>query len=381
MRAQALRTDDALLSEARANSEAASQDVAFLFGLAREICRTRAPELLGANRDVVTLAPGFRQRGTGAARAVTSEVCIVLVVREKRALPVESPARLPSWLVTFADRGAVRLPFAIPIDVQDSRSYHRSVPHGDRRVSVMHTGHALPERGSFACLVRLSEPGGARDCLLSAQHVFSPSPDGNSGTVFGGLRVNESATEAVLARTLDVGGLINGDQNSMRPSFDVQLAEILDAPAVARLAALGRFDPDHPWVRSIEELLILDRDHWFELLSPREGIGAIRLTVSTTPHLAVPLPYELAGSPRNVVRTVYQDALIGFQAIDDQGSQPGDSGSPVVVMRGDGRMTLAAMHVAGADGLAWAIPAWRLFDLSLWGPLPAGSTLTPMDAR
>lgn len=381
MRAQALRMDEALLAEARTNTEAAAKDVAFLFGLAREICLTRAPELLGAHRDVVSLAPGFRQRGDGASWSVTSDVCIVLVVREKRALPADSPARLPRWLVTFADRGAGRVPFAMPIDVQDSGSYHRSVPHGDRRVSVHHAGHAMPERGSFACLVRLSEPGGVRDCLLSAQHVFSPSPDGDTGAVFGGLEVKEFVTGSTLARTLEVGGLIDGDEASTQPSFDVQLAEILDPAAVARLAALGRFDPVHPWVRSVEELLILDRDHWFELLSPREGVGSIRVTVSVTPHLPVPLPYELAGTPRNVVRTLYQTELIGFEAIDAQGSRPGDSGSPIVLVGADGRMTLVAMHIAGDDGLAWAIPAWRLFDLSNWLPLPAGATLAPMDAR
>ena len=65
----------------------------------------------------------------------------------------------------------------------------------------------------------------------------------------------------------------------------------------------------------------------------------------------------------------------------DSSPLPGDSGSPIVIRRSDGAMTLVGMHIGGdRAGLSWAIPAWQFFDLDFWRRYLADAQLRPVNA-
>lgn len=390
---RSLALDPALLREARANTRAVRDDVAFLATLAREITLTRGPELTLAFRSLVWVLPGFRTRRGARGRRVTSELCIVFVVRRKRPLAAGAPQHLPRWLVTFAEHAGVRKPFALPTDVQEATDYHQARAHGDSGVWVQRPGW-IAKPGHFAALVALDSGGTRRTCLLSAQHVFSPFADGDALRVEGGLDVQPldaagaPAAAARLAVGLAAGGLLRGDERPDRPSFDVQLAEV-DAAALARVRAivpLRRLAPGQPWLRTLAELLKADQDGWFHLLTPDNhpgapGRGALRMTLLSLPTAPVSFAYDLRSGGQAVERQVYHAELLAFSAVDAGKPLPGDSGSPIVVRHADGTMTLAAMHIGGdGQGLSWAIPAWQLFDLARWAQHPAGASVRPIDA-
>jgi hypothetical protein len=161
--AHALTESAELLREARANTRACRDDVAFLAELAREVVLTRSRELTLAYRSLVCVMPGFRRRRSPKGERVSSELCIVFVVRRKRELDPASPQHLPRWLVTFADRHGTRQPFALPTDVQDAGLHHRVVAHGDSAVWVARPTWPAAN-GSFTALVTLSHEIGRASC-------------------------------------------------------------------------------------------------------------------------------------------------------------------------------------------------------------------------
>jgi hypothetical protein len=252
-------------------------------------------------------------------------------------------------------------------------------------------GEWPPASGSFTCLVSLRHANGEQTCMMSAQHVLTPFADGDSLQLGAGLTVLPLATggrraaSPLLAVSLPFGGVLRGDERPDRPSFDVQLAALEgDGGEVRRRTALQRLDDAQPWVRTMDELLALDRDGWFHLLTPdnhetQPGRGALRMTLSAMPTTPVPIPYALAGDPKAQSRMIYHAELLRFDAMDSKLPIPGDSGSPIVVRRDDGSMTLVAMHIGGDGfGLSWAIPAWRLFDLANWSEFPDAAQVTPV---
>ncbi len=387
----ALTLPAALLREARANTRQVASSPAFLAALAREVALTRGPELTLAYRNLVSVMPGFRKKQGARGPRVTSDCCVLFIVRRKGDMDPDNPQHLPRWLVTFAEHDGVRKPFALPTDVQDAGSFHGARAHADSGVWVKN-GKWLPASGSFTCLVSLRHAGGEQTCMLSAQHVLTPFADGDSLQVAAGLAVlplavgGGRATAPQLAGSLPFGGVLRGDERPDRPSFDVQLAALEGDGSEARMrTAVRRLDGGQPWVRSMDDLLQLDRDGWFHLLTPdnhqtQPGRGALRMTLSAMPTMPVPIPYTLAGNPKAQNRIVYHSELLRFDAVDSKLPIPGDSGSPIVVRRDNGSMTLVAMHIGGDGfGLSWAIPAWRLFNLANWSEYPAGAQLAPVD--
>jgi hypothetical protein len=392
LREQSLRRPAALLRAARANTRRAAGDVAFMVQLAREISITRGPELALAYRNLVCVMPGFRQRRRNGRKTVTSEVCVVCVVRRKGSVATGSAQHLPKCLLTAAEHEGERKLFAIPVDVQDAESYAGAKAHAQSGLWT----RSPPWResgGSFACLATLHEPGKATACAVSAMHVFTPNADADSLQMRSGKRVfrlamgGGFASDLPLGATINAGGVLRGDERADRPSFDVQLAALDAAPVRGSDVPLKRFNAELPMVRDLNQLLELDKQHWFHLLTPDNHAlgarGAIRLTLLTmsTDHMAIPIPYNLSSDGRVVERLVFHAGLLSFRSTGQFAPMPGDSGSPIVLRHGDGSMSLVAMHIGGdGHGLSWAIPAWQVFDLRLWRRHPEGARLMPLDA-
>ena len=377
------------MREARANTRRVAGDVSFLWTIAREITLTRGPELTLAYRSVVWVMPGFRTRQGARGTRVTSELCIVFVVRHKRSLDPQAPEHLPRWLLTFADHEGHREPFAIPTDVQDASTYHRALAQVDGAVWTDRSGW-VAEPGHFAAMVNLLHVGGRNLCLLGAQHVFTPFADGSTMRIEDGLTVRPLDTSGRLAQSprlavsLPVGGLLRDDERPDRPSFDVQLARIPpESEAEVRLRTpLRGISQIDPWVRSMEEALQLDAIGWFYLITPDNHYralrrGQLRLTLGSMPPQPFPIAYKFRSGEQVVIKDVYHEELLCFRATNIQRSPlRGDSGSPIVARRDDGSLTLVAMHIAGdEEGLSWAIPAWRLFDLDHWEQYPEGARI------
>lgn len=389
---QSLGHPRGLLKVARANSRAAADDSAFLARLATEIALTRGPELTLAYRNVISVQAGFRKQKRNGRRRVRGEPCVVFIVKTKRQLAPDNPQCLPRWLLTYSQWNGERRLFAVGTDVQAASEFSHVRAHAASGVWA-HNAPYPPANGSFACLVRLDTTSRSDLCLLSALHVFTPFPDGESLQVTGGLDVlplgaaGTQEAAPLLSVTLPVGGVLRSDQREERPSFDVQLALVDPAAGIGSRVALRRFHPQRPFVRSMQELLLLDKSKWFHLLPPANNVngpgrGPLRMTLATFPPRALPIAYQFAGKPYVVERDVYHEELLGFECMDAVARPiPGDSGSPVVARWSDGTMTLVGMHIAGDDSCqSWAIPAWRLMDADNWWQFPSGMRLTPVDA-
>ena len=389
--AHSLAVPAPLLREARANTQRCRNDVAFLASLAREISLSRARELTLAYRSVVGVMPGFRRKRSKQGARTSSELCVVFIVRRKREVDPASAQYLPRWLITFAERDGLRQPFALPTDVQDAAEHHGATAHTDSAVWAQRDGWPSAN-GSFAALVTLRHAAGAQTCVLSAQHVLTPFPDGGALQIRAGLPVSPldasgSQVDAPrLGTSLPIGGLLRDDERPDRPSFDVQLAALDPAgdTLLRQRTPLRGLNAAQPWVRRFEDLMLLDRDGWFHLLTPDNhatspGRGAIRMTLAHMPPTPVGLDYDMGGGPVAQIRQVYHAELLGFTAVDSGKPIKGDSGSPIVVRRDDGTMTLVAMHIGGGNGMSWAIPAWRLFDVSNWAQYPEGASVEPIE--
>lgn len=381
-----------LLRQGRSNWRSIADDPAAQARLAKELCVTRSPELTLAYRNLVWLLPGFRQVTRAGRRKLTSEICVVLVVRNKGSVPDGHRQHLPAALLTYAAHDGERKLFAVPTDVQDAAEFATATAHSDSGVWVRRSSWPYSP-GSFACLVVLSQGERSDACLLSAQHVFTPYADAGATKidadwpVFARAENGSAASSQVLAKTLPYGGILRDDRDG-RLSFDVQLAEP-DQAVIPRIA-LRNFHPERPWVTSMKELLALDAQaaNAFLLLTPDnhpKPRGEIPLSLSHMPDddevlTVVPIRYKLSRNGAATTCTVLHDGLLVFKAGGNAHAVGGDSGAPVVVKHADDTMTLVGMHIAGNDaGLSWAIPAWQLFSLDFWTNSPRGATLTPMD--
>lgn len=376
--AQTQATAAALLLEARRNTRRARHDTAFLETLAHELTLARSGELTQAYRNLVWLTPGFRRRNLAGQVRLTREVCVVLVVRRKRTMEASHPQHLPRWLITYADLGGVRQPFALRTDVQEAARYHRARAHADCGVWLRKPGWG-PTYGHLTCLVRLRSDAGIQICALSAQHVLSPYADGSAVAVPSGLAVwpldaqGARATAPSLAASLPYGGRLRDDERWDRPSFDVQLAKLAagQAAAVRAHIAFRNINPGRPWIRSRTELS--QAAGTLQLLPPQRD--PLRLILASMPAAAHGISYTFSGTAGGVPHQVYHRELLQFEACGP-GPLPGDSGSPIVLLDETGRMTLVGMHIGGDTASSWAIPAWCLFDLeSNWLDYPHGASL------
>lgn len=387
----ALSLQPDLLAQARANSRAAA-DPAFLMGLAHEIALTRHPELTRAYKTLVMVTAGFKKRSRAGIEVLTRSPCVVLVVRRKwtpEATDTAHAQHLPRWLVTFADRDGQRQPFALPTDVQLETGFSNARAHA-RSVWLAQPGFEW-EHGAVALAVSLQSAQGQVACLLSAQHVFTPRPEVNSNGVQAGLAARpidaagQPASAPVLVTSLPYGGALRGDQDPLRPSLDLQLARIDDPAAAGSAVGARQWWPDEPWVRTPARLLALAATRWFHLLVPENnpqappGRPPLRSQLDallTQPHA---IQYAMRQGGNRVQRWVYHDGLIKLQVKEPPFATGGDSGSAVVILQPNDKFTLVGLYIGGDGNVAYAIPAWQLFDLDgYWSFFPAGARLTPM---
>lgn len=383
----ALELHPALLKEAIANSRSARKDPAFLMGLAREIALSRGPELTRAYDSVVMVQPGFKKRLRDGREQLTRTPCVVFVVRAKwsaQAASATNGQHLPAWLVVFADSGGRRLPFALPTDVQEQSGFNRDAAQGAASVWLQPPGLSA-ETGAVACAVVLQGSGDDTPRLLSAQHVFTPCADVAAMGLQDGVQARPLGTggtklqQPVLATTLAFGGLLRDDEDPHRASLDVQLARVDNLAAARAVVGVKKLDAAEPWVKSAQRLWELAAVRWFYLVVPGDnGTDANRKAMEMQLDAPLALPHSLSYRVRRgstVQRVdIYHDELLKFKVRAAPFPLAGDSGSAVVVRRPGQAVTFVGLYIGGNEDAAYAIPAWRLFDLGLWWDFPPGST-------
>lgn len=389
----ALHLHPALLKEAQHNSRTMA-DASLLLALAREIALTRGPELTLGYRNVVMVQPGFKKSGSGKddEPTLTREPCVVFVVRRKwdrsRDQDPADPQRLPSWLVSFGEVDGRRLPFAVRTDVQPASDFSTAQAHSAGSLWLQPPGSNW-EHGTVACAVLLQSDAGTQRCLLSAMHVFSPAVETTQQQCQGGnyARPMDPAgarlAQPVVANSLDVGGVLRGDEDATNPSFDVQLAQITDLTTAQAVLGALRLSASEPWIASLDRLLQLPVDTGFQLLVPDnngEPLNRGPLAALLDAPLALPFPlrYRLRRNGQPVWVSVYHDELLKLTITGAHEATAGDSGCAVVLPGPDGGVTLAGMYIGGDGRQGYAIPSWRLFDMRCWATYPAGSQVHPV---
>lgn len=386
-RDRSLQLDVALLEEARRNSDAASQDTGFLFALADEIARTRAPELSRAHHALVAVMPGFKNTRARADRpaAAVARPCVVLVVRRKRDLADADPRRLPTWLVTFAEREGRRLPFALSTDVQDAAEHRGLRTHAASELWTQRAGFAR-NFGHFAALVQ--PDGDPSVYILSAMHVLSPDMNAEASVPLSlDLLPVDPAGQALAQPPMATGESFGGRLvpdfgNGAVVSLDLQLARI-DAARLAQIVAscpLRGLDPSHSIaIDAVDLAAMAGQSNRFMLLRADNNPfgsadGAVLLFLSASAPDG-DLTYDFAQGAEEVGLNVFQRGLLRFDAITLAVPRRGDSGSAIVFRNeANGLLTLVAMHIAGdGKGASLAIPAWTLFNTSEWDSAPVGA--------
>lgn len=385
-----LRLSPTLLAEAQANSQALD-DTSLLALLANELALTRGPELTLAYRSVVMVSAGFKKTQQQGSHRLTLAPCVVFIVRRKWK-PGQAPSRpaqgLPRWLVVYAEQAGERLPFALPTDVQEETAFIGAVAHGHGATWIDPPG--LPwEIGAIACAVELAHDDGVETCLLSAQHVFTPLADVDTGMVESGLVVRPLDNMGVrlslptLAVTQAWGGILRGEQDPHLPSFDVQLAQFTDIDSARQVVGAPTLLATEPWVPSLKRLLQLNAQDWLHLVVPQNHPGGRgRAPMKAQLDSVLPLPFAIRYALRRgrlpFNAWVYHAGLLKLQVEGPLWPLAGDSGSAVVVAHDDGSATLVGLYIGGNQSAAYVIPAWQLFDARLYHALPAGARLQPV---
>lgn len=385
-----LRLSPTLLAQAQANSRAL-QDTSLLALLANELALTRGPELTLAYRSVVMVSAGFKKTQHRGSHRLTLAPCVVFIVRRKWSAGQTDAGHaqhLPRWLVAYAEHGGERQPFALLTDVQEETAFSGALAHGHGA-----TWTEPPDRpweiGAIACAVQLTHDNGTETCLLSAQHVFTPTADVASGTLESGLPVRplddlgHSLALPMLAVTLAWGGILRAAQNPHPPSFDVQLARLVDVASARQIVGAPTLNAAEPWVPSLQRLLQLNAQHWLQLVVPQnhpDGCG--RAPMKAQLDSVLPLPFAINYFVRRGSQPgtawVYHEGLLKLQIEGPLCPLAGDSGSAVVVTHDDGSATLVGLYIGGNQSAAYVIPAWQLFDARLYHALPAGARLQPI---
>ena len=385
-----LRLSPSLLAQAQANS-LALHDTSLLALLANELAQTRGPELTLAYRSVVMVSAGFKKTQQQGSHRLTLAPCVVFIVRRKwkPGQAASRPAQdLPRWLVAYAEQAGERLPFALPTDVQEETAFSGAQAHGHGATWTEPPNRPW-EIGAIACALAIAHDTGTETCLLSAQHVFTPVADVDTGTLEGGLPVRpldelgHSLALPTLAVTLAWGGILRGGQDPHQPSFDVQFARLVDAASARQIVGAPTLNTAEPWVPSLQRLLQLNAQHWLRLVVPQnhpDGRG--RTPMKAQLDSVLPLPFAISYAVRRGSQTtsawVYHEGLLKLQIEGPLWPLAGDSGSAVVVAHDDGSATLVGLYIGGNQSAAYVIPAWQLFDTRLYHALPAGARLQPI---
>lgn len=370
-------------------------DPAQQLALARENAQARGPELTLAYRNVVHVTSGYRKRRTKAGvERLVNEPCLVFVVRSKwpegeRA--TDDPQRLPSHLLTWASIDGQRVMVALPTDVQPEADLFAIKPRGDSILWTQQPGFL--EIGSLACVVEVRSGAQRERFAISALHVFSPlpridPPELTDGRAFLPLSAAGAALPAPLvASTIDFGGALR-DSSSGMPSFDVQLARIQSLASVRTALADMPLSAQQPFITDEAMFERLASQNFFDLVVPdnhphRTKTPRPRMVCEFSRWLdrAQTIPYSARRGNTAVTCNAFHTQLVEMQVRGVHQPLHGDSGCALVVYLGDGSCSLAGLFIASHDALplAYAIPAWHLFDPSAYFNLPAGARLRPVN--
>lgn len=390
--AASLKLPAALLAEARANSRALA-DMSLLAVLAREVALTRGAEITLAYRSVILVSSGFKKSQYRGANRLTTEPCVVFVVRRKWTADetaVAHPQHLPRWLVAYAEYDGERKPFALATDVQQETAFFGARAHGDGGVWLKPEGLRLAV-GAIACAAEVRHAAGSERCLLSAQHVFSPEPDVDALAVAGNLGVRplddlgKPLNAPVIALTQPWGGVLRGEEDPELPSFDVQLA-LLDRQEVALargIVGAPRLSATEPFVASYKRLIQFDAAGSLQLAVPQNHLGIpardpLKARVDCMLDQAFAILYDVRRGARRTEAWIYHAGLVKLDVEGPLVPLAGDSGSAVVIQHDDDSATLIGLYIGGKGSAAYVIPAWQLFDIRNYWSLPSGAQLRPV---
>ena len=321
--------------------------------LVREIVDTRSTELCRAYPNVIDVAVGYkwkRLKKTGARRLIRTP-CVIFIVKHKwgKLSKHNREEELPAHLFAYWRIRDERKLCAIPTDVDDASVHSGFEPQalGDR---ILVTGNGKKTFGSVTCALHRSVFG-ARPFAISCRHVLSLSKVLHPQSVLGASVVLSSSGRPV-GESIDIKGrLIEAPDLS----HDAQVVIVTDLAALRD--ALGDVNLTD-WARSESDV-----PDEYEVVVPGRRIRArFRGFVQTS------IDYK-----RPDARSVIHESLILSQLTT--GSQPGQSGSPLVSRDGSG--LLIGMHIAGKvddkhGPLGLAIPAWHLMDPDRYG-VPLGT--------
>ena len=314
--------------------------------LARETAETRFPELQQAFPTLRLAFSGHRARLSAKGRLrVLRDVCIVFVVPRKRKPKRGSRLKLlPRELLAYHRRSdGISVLCAIPADVDEIRAYNRARIQSPPQLDVVPSRQTGFEHASYACCIRRAPlPGSA--FLVGCRHGFSLTQQFHPQQPNCVLRANGQA----VANTLRASGPLVDEPDI---SFDAQLAEAVDAAALAAL-----LDDVQLAGHAANPGDLTNNQRGF-VQNARGPVPVTFRTVLTS----FPIDYGVAG-----LAHVRHAELIQFGFAGDARTQAGDSGAAVTSERGGGM--LLGMHIAAnvggnaANERTYAIPAWRLLD-------------------
>ena len=376
----ALKHPDVVITQALKNFKAIRDD-GFKLVLAQEIAETRGTELTLAYRNVIMVGAGYKARTmrNGALRTTRSP-CVIFVVRRKllrQAFDRDQSQLLPQYLLTYATVNGERRLCAVPTDVQPEAWFHGVTPNGPKTLSVV---SAPPSNGaSYFGTATWGITIGAGSYLMSAQHVFSPVPEVAIDSLTPGASISLLGANSIFAKSTLFGGRLRLDG---QPSFDVQLADVSDWSIPKELFKGLVLSKDVPYVNGVAELEQIGGSG-FEILVPPNNPnwpanGRVRPPMFARFRMIMPtsfgLNYPVRVNGLAMIRMLNFWQLIRLAILDNNEVLGGDSGSAVVAMRSEGTYTLVGMLIASRDAVAYAIPAWQLFNPAYYAKLPKDSS-------
>ena len=361
------------------------QDSGRRLELAREIAETRQPELTLAYRNVVMVGAGYKSRTLrNGVRRLSREPCVIFVVRRKlvrQSFTREKSQLLPKHLLAYATINGERVLCAIPTDVQPETWFNGAKPRAPEILNVSELPSGFSDIGSATCAAIVGPNN--RRFLISALHVFSPTPDVDLDSLASGASIFLGGSSAPFATSTPFGGKLRLDG---QPSFDMQWSEISDWSVAQRFLAGISLSSNSPYAKNATELEELGRSA-FEIRVPannpnRSSANRPRPTMFARFRMLMPTSFALTytvrtgGRVRNEMLNFWQ--LIQLQILTGGAVVGGDSGSAIVSRRSDGTYTLIGTLIASRDDFVYAIPAWQIFNPLFYEKLPTGNDFPPV---
>jgi hypothetical protein len=312
--------------------------------------------LLERYRDVIAVSHGFRTAGRGRNRKVVREPCVGFLVRRKRhARNAAGRERsLPKLLLTEVRVGRQHHLVAVPTDVESREVIGPVVTAQNVEITAASTAAgAKTSTGMLTCLATL--PGRSRLHGVSCFHVLGMTE--HFGGAAPNARVVDGTGDLGEVNSLYSGRLTRGSDANR--NFDAALFTVTKA-ALPRLR-------DHVTTRCSG--VLRDRGDL--------GVTFREYVVHGMDGRKVRLQFVKAWISFEITYTgigeVSHPFVIQSEAVDGEGTMPGDSGSPVVSLGG---RTFLGMHIAGERKtergalrrFAYMVPAPRLLQAENYRP-------------